>query len=336
MTLQLQVSMVSPKTKSLCAQQTCVTSCSWIVTLFGHFLLFVSFLLAVTPSQGWILFVSEQLLLGGLGCNSWQSEKSLVSSSCRNCQTSANGARLHLIVTRHLSQPQSIQQKGVHARPLTARERTLVFAAFEQFPSHEFRASIARTPFCAILWRSPTIALQTQVRLYHVRKFLQCYVIFKQEQMMKTLPKHSMITTLIKTQDQWACNDFIALGKSYTYNNCAGIILGVITVAQCNEGLPSQKKSSASSLCNNLAKGWNWCCSCSSFLPEVFAQCFVVFFAHLYGHSDLSSGFLTLVSTALVLPASQFTMCDPWFTLLWYYFAPPERLQNFLVLFLGL
>ena len=33
--------------------------------------------------------------------------------------------------------------------------RTLVFAAFEQFQSWEFRASIARTPFCAILWRSP-------------------------------------------------------------------------------------------------------------------------------------------------------------------------------------
>ena len=33
--------------------------------------------------------------------------------------------------------------------------RTLVFAAFEPFSSCEFRASIARTPFCAILWRSP-------------------------------------------------------------------------------------------------------------------------------------------------------------------------------------
>ena len=33
--------------------------------------------------------------------------------------------------------------------------RTLVFAAFEPFLSREFRASIARTPFCAILWRSP-------------------------------------------------------------------------------------------------------------------------------------------------------------------------------------
>ena len=29
------------------------------------------------------------------------------------------------------------------------------FAAFEPFSSHEFRASLARTPFCAILWRSP-------------------------------------------------------------------------------------------------------------------------------------------------------------------------------------
>ena len=33
--------------------------------------------------------------------------------------------------------------------------RTLVFVAFEPFSSCEFRASIARTPFCAILWRSP-------------------------------------------------------------------------------------------------------------------------------------------------------------------------------------
>ena len=33
--------------------------------------------------------------------------------------------------------------------------RTLVFAAFESFSRCEFRASIARTPFCAILWRSP-------------------------------------------------------------------------------------------------------------------------------------------------------------------------------------
>ena len=58
-----------------------------------------------------------------------------------------------------LSQPQSITQKGVHARPLTAREREhRGFAAFEPLSSHEFRASIARTPFCAILWRSPTVA----------------------------------------------------------------------------------------------------------------------------------------------------------------------------------
>ena len=34
--------------------------------------------------------------------------------------------------------------------------QTLVFAAFESFFSCEFRASIAQTPFCAMLWRSPT------------------------------------------------------------------------------------------------------------------------------------------------------------------------------------
>ena len=53
-------------------------------------------------------------------------------------------------------QPQSITQKGVHAHSLTAQEREhCFFAAFEPFSSCEFRASIARTPFCAILWRSP-------------------------------------------------------------------------------------------------------------------------------------------------------------------------------------
>ena len=35
--------------------------------------------------------------------------------------------------------------------------RTLVFAAFESLSSCEFRASIARTPFCAIHWRSPDV-----------------------------------------------------------------------------------------------------------------------------------------------------------------------------------
>ena len=55
------------------------------------------------------------------------------------------------------SQRQSITQKSVHAHPLTAREREhWAFAAFESFSSCEFRAPIARTPFCAILWHSPT------------------------------------------------------------------------------------------------------------------------------------------------------------------------------------
>ena len=42
--------------------------------------------------------------------------------------------------------------------------RTLVFAAFEPFHSCEFRASIARTPFCAILWRSPIIDSHESIR----------------------------------------------------------------------------------------------------------------------------------------------------------------------------
>ena len=37
--------------------------------------------------------------------------------------------------------------------------RTLVFAALAPFHSCEFRASIARTPFCAILWRSSKKAM---------------------------------------------------------------------------------------------------------------------------------------------------------------------------------
>ena len=38
---------------------------------------------------------------------------------------------------------------------------TLVFAAFQPFHSCEHRASTARTPFCAILWRSPKSALNS-------------------------------------------------------------------------------------------------------------------------------------------------------------------------------
>ena len=41
--------------------------------------------------------------------------------------------------------------------------RTLVFAAFEPFHSSEFRASTARTPFCAILWRSPKQITRAQL-----------------------------------------------------------------------------------------------------------------------------------------------------------------------------
>ena len=44
--------------------------------------------------------------------------------------------------------------------------RTLVFAAFEPFHSREFRTSIARTPFCAMLWRSPSLSKGTFWRNY--------------------------------------------------------------------------------------------------------------------------------------------------------------------------
>ena len=48
--------------------------------------------------------------------------------------------------------------KGCSRSPVDSPgARTLVFAVFEPFSSCEFRASIARTPFCAILWRSPSL-----------------------------------------------------------------------------------------------------------------------------------------------------------------------------------
>ena len=47
--------------------------------------------------------------------------------------------------------------------------RTLVFVAFEPFSSCEFRASIARTPFCAILWRSPKRAQKGAKERFHVK-----------------------------------------------------------------------------------------------------------------------------------------------------------------------
>ena len=52
------------------------------------------------------------------------------------------------------SQRQSITQKGVHTHLLTAREREhWLLRHFSHFFSREFRLSIERTPFCAILWR---------------------------------------------------------------------------------------------------------------------------------------------------------------------------------------
>ena len=48
--------------------------------------------------------------------------------------------------------------------------RTLVFPAFETFSSCEFRASIARTPFCAILLRSPANLAKIWSYTYQARK----------------------------------------------------------------------------------------------------------------------------------------------------------------------
>ena len=57
----------------------------------------------------------------------------------------------------NISQPApKYHTKGCsHSSADSPGARTLVFAAFEPFHSCEFRASIALTPFSAILWRSP-------------------------------------------------------------------------------------------------------------------------------------------------------------------------------------
>ena len=79
-----------------------------------------------------------------------------------------------------LSQPQSITQKGVHARPLTAREREhWFFAAFQPFSGGDFRASIARTPFCAILWRSPKFSVNCVTLQGPIANCLACRGVCK-------------------------------------------------------------------------------------------------------------------------------------------------------------
>ena len=63
--------------------------------------------------------------------------------------------------------------------------RTLVFAAFEPFSSCEFRAPIARTPFCAILWsetskrhlkrQQPQSNAKSDANLAAIVQFLTCH-----------------------------------------------------------------------------------------------------------------------------------------------------------------
>ena len=56
------------------------------------------------------------------------------------------------------SQPQSITQKGVHARLLTAREREHWFLQhLSHLPATNFGRQQREHPFCAILWRSPGV-----------------------------------------------------------------------------------------------------------------------------------------------------------------------------------
>ena len=56
-----------------------------------------------------------------------------------------------------LSQPQSITQKGVHTHWLIAESANIGFLQhFSHFQLRFFGDSMARTPFCAILLRSPS------------------------------------------------------------------------------------------------------------------------------------------------------------------------------------
>ena len=75
----------------------------------------------------------------------------------KHCPLTARGGHFEREETKASLQPApKYHTKGCsHSSAASPGARTLVFAAFEPFHSCEFRASIARTPFCAILWRSP-------------------------------------------------------------------------------------------------------------------------------------------------------------------------------------
>ena len=103
--------------------------------------------------------------------------------------------------------------------------RTLVFEAVEPFSSHEFRASIARTPFCAILWRSPiqrkcfgaiNFVKITKESLYKANS-LACFVAKRDTPVAATSQRKSsggiifVITTKIITKENVPRNYFVII-----------------------------------------------------------------------------------------------------------------------------
>ena len=82
--------------------------------------------------------------------------------------------------SRYLDQPApKYHTKGCsRSSAASPGARTLVFTAFESFSSCELRASIARTPFCAILWRSPTGSqVKTTIQALHIKGIAKVYPV---------------------------------------------------------------------------------------------------------------------------------------------------------------
>ena len=87
-------------------------------------------------------------ILPSLGtiCRDFDSEHMNLATAILSCRCSCHGKPAPKYHTKGCS----------HSCVDSPGARTLVFVAFETFLGAEFRASIARTPFCATLWRSPT------------------------------------------------------------------------------------------------------------------------------------------------------------------------------------
>ena len=79
------------------------------------------------------------------------------------------GRVMALVVLTSQPAPKYHTKGCSHSSADSPGAQTLVFAAFEPFHSREFRASIARTPFCAILWRSPNQVLYAEAQRATIR-----------------------------------------------------------------------------------------------------------------------------------------------------------------------